>query len=119
MLQKDYMQARCRMGTMAEKQSSDPRCTLWTMWSQALVFFSAAQQGLTSVMNSKASSMPSKDMVKLAVMQLILRLLDPAAANKPDPSRRAPSICIHFCCFTDCQHDCSTAMQVEFDRLRN
>lgn len=32
-------------------------------------------------------------MVRLAVMRWVLRFLDPAAANTPDPSRSTPSTC--------------------------
>ena len=48
---------------------------------------------LTSAVNSKDSSIPRQDMVRLAVMRWVLRFLDPAAANTPDPNSSDPSTC--------------------------
>jgi len=44
-------------------------------------------------LSSEFNSIPRQDMVRLAVMRWVLRFLDPAAANTPDPNSSNPSTC--------------------------
>ena len=47
----------------------------------------------TSAMNSKANKMPTIEIVRLAVMKWLLRLLEPATAIAPDARSSIPRTC--------------------------
>ncbi len=73
---------------------------------------------LTSAVNSKASSIPRQDMVRLAVMRWVLRFLDPAAANTPDPNSSNPNTCaqLQWCVRDVCVSNASFSIPAS-DRL--